>query len=155
MFGFYIYNNVSIAFRTFAGGILAGFGSILILCLNAINLGVVAGHIVNCGFGNTFFPFVIGHSALELTAIILSAQAGLLLGGGFLFSGGLSRRASLKKASRRALPLISGASLMLVAAACVEAFWSSRHLAPPALRYSVGAVLWVSLFFYFLLAGRK
>jgi len=32
MFGFYIYNNISIAFRTFAGGILGGVGSVPALC---------------------------------------------------------------------------------------------------------------------------
>ena len=38
MFGIYIYNNISIAFRTFAGGIIAGIGSLLFLCYNGIVL---------------------------------------------------------------------------------------------------------------------
>jgi uncharacterized membrane protein SpoIIM required for sporulation len=90
MFGFYVYNNISIAFRTFAGGILAGIGSLLILCFNGAYLGIVAGHIINAGFTRTFFPFVIGHSGFELNAIVLSAQAGLLLGYRLFFTGGLS-----------------------------------------------------------------
>jgi hypothetical protein len=40
MLGFYIYNNISIAFRTFAGGMIAGIGSLLILCFNAGFLGI-------------------------------------------------------------------------------------------------------------------
>ena len=155
MFGYYIYNNVAIAFRTFAGGILAGIGSLLILCFNGIFLGAATAHIINVGFGETFFPFVIGHSSLELTAIVLSAQAGLLLGYRFFFTRGLSRSASLKGAGKSALPIIAGAALMLVLAAAVEAFWSSRHEFPSALRYYVGAAGWVLVLSYFILAGRQ
>jgi uncharacterized membrane protein SpoIIM required for sporulation len=155
MFGFYIYNNISIAFQTFAGGILAGFGSLFVLCSNAVFLGAAAGHIINKGFGRTFFPFIIAHSAFELTAIVFSAQAGLLLGYRLFITKGLSRSASLKEAGKTALPLISGATLMLFIAAGIEAFWSSRHEFPLALRYGSGAFCWVLLIFYFLLAGRE
>ncbi|GHV95814.1 hypothetical protein AGMMS50293_21340 [Spirochaetia bacterium] len=156
MFGYYIYNNISIAFRTFAGGILAGFGSLLILCSNAVHLGVVTGHIINAGFfGKTFLPFIIAHSSFELTAIIFSAYAGLLLGYRFFITGGLSRGVSVRKAGKDALPIIAGSALMLVIAAVIEAFWSSRHELPLRLRIGAGIVLWVLLLLYFLLAGRR
>ncbi|MDR1863416.1 MAG: stage II sporulation protein M, partial [Treponema sp.] len=155
MFGFYIYNNISIAFRTFAGGILAGIGSLLVLCFNGVFLGAAAGHIINLGYGSTFFPFIIGHSGFELTAIVLSAQGGLLLGHRLFFTRGLSRAASIRAAGKTVLPLISGAALMLVIAASIEAFWSSRHMLPAGLRYGAGASVWVLLLLYFILAGRK
>jgi uncharacterized membrane protein SpoIIM required for sporulation len=155
MFGYYIYNNVSIAFRTFAGGILAGFGSLLLLCINAVFLGAAAGHIIGLGFGGTFFPFIIGHSALELTAILFSAQGGLLLGYRLFITRGLSRTASIKLAGKAALPLISGAGVMLLIAAVIEAFWSSRHQVPAGLRYAAGVAIWVLLILYFTLTGRK
>jgi len=154
MFGFYIYNNISIAFRTFAGGILAGIGSLVILCFNGVFLGAAAGCIINAGFGSTFFPFIIGHSSFELTAIVLSAQGGLLLGYGLFFTRGLSRAASLKAAGKTALPIIAGAALMLLVAACIEAFWSSRIGFPPALRYGAGIAGWVLVFAYFVFAGK-
>jgi uncharacterized membrane protein SpoIIM required for sporulation len=155
MFGFYIYNNVSIAFRTFAGGILAGIGSLVILCLNGAYLGVIAGHIINAGFTETFFPFVVGHSGFELNAIVLSAQSGLLLGYRLFFTGGLSRAASLRLAGKTALPVITGAGIMLLVAACIEAFWSSRHELPPVTRYTAGITGWVLVIFYFIFAGRE
>ena len=155
MFGFYIYNNISIAFQIFAGGILAGFGSLLILCMNALFLGAAAGHVINKGFGSAFFPFIITHSAFELTAIVFSAQAGLLLGYRLFITRGLSRSASIKQAGKTALPLISGAGIMLFIAACIEAFWSSRHEFPPALRYGSGVFCWALLLIYFLIAGRE
>jgi uncharacterized membrane protein SpoIIM required for sporulation len=155
MFGFYIYNNISIAFRTFAGGILGGIGSIVFLCFNGVFLGAAAAHIINAGFGETFFPFIIGHGSFELTAVCLSAQAGLLLGYRFFITGGLSRPASVKLAGKTALPIIAGAACMLVVAACIEAFWSSRFQMPAYLRYGAGAAGWVLLAFYFTFAGRK
>jgi uncharacterized membrane protein SpoIIM required for sporulation len=154
MFGYYIYNNISIAFRTFAGGILGGVGSLFFLAYNALVLGAAAGHIVNLGFGETFFSFIIGHSSFELTAIIFSAQAGLLLGYRFFALRGLSRGASLRRAGREALPIISGAALLLVAAAAVEAFWSPRFQAGAVIHYVLGGLGWVLLILYFALAGR-
>ena len=154
MFGFYIYNNISIAFRTFAGGILAGIGSLIILCFNGAFVGASAGCIINAGFGGTFFPFVICHSSFELTAIVLSAQGGLLLGYRLFVTRGLSRAASIKLAGKTALPIIAGAALMLAVAACIEAFWSSRHELPLLVRYGAGAAAWALVIFYFALAGR-
>jgi len=155
MFGYYIYNNVSLAFRTFAGGIIAGIGSLLILCFNAGLLGIVFGHLHNAGYTITLFPFVIAHSAFELTAIIFSAYAGLLLGYRFFVTNGLSRGASIKKAGQTALPIIAGSTIMLVIAAGIEAFWSSKHQFPFMLRITVGISIWILLLFYFLFSGRK
>jgi hypothetical protein len=44
---------------------------------------------------------------------------------------------------------------MLVIAACVEAFWSSRFWMPVNLRYGAGAAGWVLLGLYFIFAGRN
>jgi uncharacterized membrane protein SpoIIM required for sporulation len=154
IFGYYIYNNISIAFRTFAGGILGGVGSLFFLAYNALVLGAAVGHLINMGFGEPFFSFIIGHSSFELTAIIFSAQAGLLMGYRFFAVQGLSRGASLRRAGAQALPIVAGAALLLVTAAAVEAFWSSRSMISPEIRYAVGGLGWISLILYFALAGR-
>src|SRR5690606_17522201 len=43
MFGYYIYNNVSIGFRTFASGLLAGVGTAFVLVSNGVGFGGIAG----------------------------------------------------------------------------------------------------------------
>jgi uncharacterized membrane protein SpoIIM required for sporulation len=154
MFGFYIFNNISIAFRTFAGGILAGFGSLLILCINGVKSGIIEGHLIQIGFAKTLIPFVIAHSALELTAIVFSAYSGMFMGYRFFVTNGLSRGASIKKAGQDALPIIAGSALMLFIAAAIEAFWSSRHTLPFKLRIGAGIVVWILVLSYFLFAGR-
>ncbi|MEO6656904.1 MAG: stage II sporulation protein M, partial [Arenimonas sp.] len=77
MFGYYIWNNVSIGFQTFASGFFVGIGSIFYLLFNGITIGAVAGHLTVIGSGETFWRFVVGHSAPELTAIVISGAAGL------------------------------------------------------------------------------
>ena len=155
MFGFYIYNNITIAFRTFAGGIIAGVGSLFFLSFNALFLGAAAAHIINKGFAQTFFPFIIGHGSFELTAIILSAHAGLILGYRLFVTKGLTRQASLRIAGKTAIPLITGSAILLVIAAVIEAFWSSKHQFPITVRYCAGAAGWIFLYLYFIFAGRR
>lgn len=142
MFGFYIYNNIGIAFQTFAGGIFFGIGALFYLVFNGVYFGLISGHIVNIGFYDPFFSFVIGHGSFELTAIAISGAAGCRMGMALLRPGKLSRMAALQYAAAAALPLIVGAFVMLVIAAGLEAFWSPRDF-PVAVKYSVGAVLWV------------
>jgi uncharacterized membrane protein SpoIIM required for sporulation len=154
MFGFYIYNNVGIAFRTFATGILAGVGSLFFLIYNGLVLGACSGHINRVGFTETFYPFVVGHGSFELTAIVISGAAGLKFGFALLSPGRRSRLRALVEDGREALKLAYGAGGMLFLAAFVEGFWSASS-APPGMKYAVGAVLWSLVAVYFLFAGRS
>ena len=121
MFGFYIWNNVSIAFRTFAAGLLFGVGTLLIVIANSIHLGVVAGHLLNVDSATRLFTFVIAHGAFELTAILLAGVAGMRLGLALLAPGAKSRRQALRDGARNALPIVYGAGLMLLVAAGLHA----------------------------------
>ncbi len=152
MFGFYISNNIGVGFRTFAGGILLGIGSVFLLMFNGVVIGAVAGHLSRIGFQDTFWPFVSGHGALELTAIVICGAAGLMLGHALLAPGQLTRSEALKEAASGALRLVMGAALLLVGAAFVEAFWSSSTVSI-ALKYGVAGVLWVLVAGYLASGG--
>ena len=154
MFGFYIRNNMSVGFRTFAGGIFAGVGSLLLLILNGVFLGAVVGHLQQVGFLEPLLTFVAAHGAPELTAITLTAAAGLRLGWALIAPGTHRRFDAVRLAGRRAIPLVYGATGMLLVAAVIEAFWSANTLVSPTVKYSVGAVMWVLTLGYLILAGR-
>lgn len=154
MFGYYIWHNIGIGFRTFAGGMMAGIGTIFAMLFNGVAIGGVAGHITQLGFIETFWPFVAGHSAFELTAICISGAAGLLLAHALLAPGRRSRGEALKLAALQAVTLMMGAALLLVGAAFIEAYWSSNHSIAPAIKYSVSATLWLVLILYLAFAGR-
>jgi uncharacterized membrane protein SpoIIM required for sporulation len=154
MFGYYIWNNIGIGFRTFASGMLAGVGTVLLLLFNGVVIGGVAGHLTQLGFSSTFWTFVAGHSAFELTAICISGTAGLLLGKALLAPGQRSRGEALKWAALEAVTLVMGAALLLLGAAFIEAFWSSNGAVAPTVKYIVSAVLWTVLILYLGFAGR-
>ncbi len=153
MLGFYIKNNISIGFRTFAGGILAGTGTVFFLIFNGVFLGAVAGHVTRLGFTGTFWPFVSGHGAFELTAIVISGAAGLIIGRAVIAPGNHRRVDALKRAAQTALHLILGAALMLVLAAFIEAFWSPSGAAP-AVKYLAAGLLWAMVIIYLAFSGR-
>jgi uncharacterized membrane protein SpoIIM required for sporulation len=154
MFGFYIWNNVGIAFRTFAWGVLAGVGTVLVLLFNGLFIGAVFAHLTRIGFHSTLFPFAIGHGSFELTAIVLSGVAGLRLGGCVLAPGRHTRTHALRVAGPDCGRLILGAGGMLLVAAFVEGFWSPSG-APAQVKYAVGALLWALVFAYLAFAGRR
>jgi uncharacterized membrane protein SpoIIM required for sporulation len=154
MFGLYIYNNISIGFRTFATGMLAGIGTVLTLLFNGAVLGAVSGHLTQLGFIDTFWPFVAGHSAFELTAICISGAAGLLLGRSILSPGRQRRIDALMAAAQEAVVLITGAAAMLFIAAWIEASWSSSTSVAIPVKYLVAAMLWLFVTLYLTLAGR-
>ncbi len=155
MFGFYIFNNIGIAFRTFASGLLFGVGSALFVAYNGLLLGAVAAHLQAVGSSHTFFPFVIGHGALELPAIILAGGTGLELGLALLSPGSHTRIEALQRAARRSVPVIYGFTAMLLGAAFLEAFWSSQHALGSAVRYTVGGLLWLGMTVFLLFSGRR
>ncbi len=152
MFGFYIKNNTGIGFRTFAGGILAGIGTLFFLLYNGILLGGISGYITRLGFIETFWPFVSGHGAFELTAIVISGASGLMLAHAVIAPGSQKRIHALKKTAPDALKLIVGAAVMFFIAAFIEAFWSSGS-ASAFIKYIVAAVLWSAVILYFVFAG--
>ena len=155
MLGHYIWNNVSIDFRSFALGILAAIGTFFITIYNGFTIGGVAGHLSQLGFTNTFWPFVAGHSAFELTALTIATAAGLRLGQPLLSPGSYRRIDALKIAAKDAVQLLMGAAIMTTAAAFVEAFWSPSSSIPVAIKYSVGGLLWLLTILYLWRAGRQ
>jgi uncharacterized membrane protein SpoIIM required for sporulation len=154
MFAFYIWNNVRITFQVFATGILFGLGTIFFVAFNGMLIGSAAGYITGIGFGEPFWSFVSGHSAMELLALVIAGAAGLKLGGAIIAPGMRSRGRALVEAARPAVRLVYGAALMDVIAAFIEGFWSPLTTFDPQIKYSVGIAMWALLIGYFAWMGR-
>ena len=155
MFGFYIQNNISVAFRFYASGIFVGIGSIFFMLLNAVFGGAVGGYLTERGLGETFYSFVVTHAAFELTAFVLAGAAGLRLGHSLLSPGRQTRLQSLTQAARESMVMVYGIIAMLLIAAAIEAFWSSARWLPLPLKYSVAGVCWLAVLSYLTLQGRS
>jgi uncharacterized membrane protein SpoIIM required for sporulation len=155
MFGFYIRNNVSVAFQCFAGGLFAGLGTLFFLAYNGAVSGAVAGYLTERGLSPTFYSFIATHSAFELTAIVLSGTAGLRIGHALVAPGRLTRVQSLVLAARDSAVLLYGVTAMLLVAAAIEAFWSSAVWLPRAAKYASAIVCWTAVLGYFAFQGRR
>jgi uncharacterized membrane protein SpoIIM required for sporulation len=159
---FYIWNNPWIGLQCFVGSLFVVPG-LLTLVYNAAVLGASFGYMFRPDVpeGVNFREFVTAHGPFELTAVALSAGAGLRIGMGFLITRGLSRLTALQKAAWEAVPIIATAVLLFVMAASIEAFISPAgipgQIGPIRLAELVkGSVAVLScgvLLFYFVILG--
>lgn len=153
MVGFYIQHNTGIGLTCFAAGplILPGLWT---TAYNGTVLGTVFGYMARPGTegGDNLLHFVTAHGAFELTAIALAAAAGLRIGTGWLFTGGLSRIASLRVQARRAIPIMSASGVLFVLAAFTEGLISPSGL-PYIFKAMFGIASSALLMFYFVVLG--
>ena len=147
-------NNISVSIRALAFGITYGIGTVILLFYNGVILGVVCVDYVMAGQTTFLLGWLLPHGVIELPAIFIAAQAGLVLAGALI---GWGRRDTVRSRLRAVTPdlvtLISGVALMLVWAGIVEAFFSQFHA--PVLPYSVKIAFGcVELLLLVLLLGR-
>jgi uncharacterized membrane protein SpoIIM required for sporulation len=140
-------NNLSVAFTTFALGVSAGIGTVYMMLVNGLLIGVVAEACWREGMSLQLWSFVAGHGVLELPAIFIAGGAGLGIARGLLFPGQLPRRASLAMAGARSVRLMLGTIPMLLIAGFVEGFISPSNV-PIALKFSLSAALGTLLLLY-------
>jgi uncharacterized membrane protein SpoIIM required for sporulation len=147
-------NNIGVCFLTFAGGVTAGLWTIFSLFQNGLMLGVIAVVCAQHGLALSLWSFIAAHGALELPSIMLAGAAGLRLAAGILFPGLLRRREAIAVAGAESVQLVAGTIPLLIIAGTLEAFLSPTA-APVALKFSVGAFLFVGLVFWLTEGGRK
>ena len=147
-------NNVGVTFLAFAGGLLAGVGTLAVLLLNGFSIGAALGAYANEGVLGVILAFVFPHGFIELTAICIAGGAGFGLGSALLAPGRLTRAEALRARARAFLTLLGGAAVMLVVAGFVEGFYSPSAL-PAAAKFAFGGATAALLATYFGLAGRR
>ncbi len=152
MAGFYIMHNAGIGIRVFVWGLFFGVGGLYETFFNAVLLGVSFGYMTTVPESENFFHFVTAHGPFELTAIVLSAGAGMRLGWSLVDTQGYCRIASLRRAASWAMPTIGAAVILFILAAMIEAFISPSDL-PYEVKAAVGAMTSGLLMFYFVLLG--
>lgn len=146
-------NNLSVAFTTFALGITGGVGTIWMIVVNGLLIGVIGAATWKAGMALQLWSFVAPHGVLELPAIFISGGAGLEIARGLLFPGFLPRRQSLAQAGGRGARLLLGSIPMLVVAGVIEGFFSPSA-APAAMKFLLAAVLFAALLSYLFFVNR-
>jgi len=151
-------HNTQVALTTLALGMTFGFGTIVLLFYNGVILGAVAYDYVHGGQAVFLMGWLLPHGVIEIPAILVGGQAGLVIAYALIGWGSrVSRAERLRMVSRDVVTLALGAAAMLVWAGIVESFLSQYH--EPVISYGTkiafGVVEAGLLTSYLAFAGRQ
>ncbi len=127
-------HNTQVALTTIALGASFGFGTVVVLFYNGVTLGAVIYDYVRDGQSTFLMGWLLPHGVIEIPAILVGGQAGLVIAYALIGWGSrLSRTERLRRVSRDVMTLAAGTAIMLIWAGLVESFLSQYH--EPVIRY--------------------
>ncbi len=150
-------HNTKVTALLMVSGFLWGIFTLTLLFSNGQILGFVIYDYLRDGQGEFLTAWLLPHGSIEIPAILLGGQAGLMIAHA-MFGWGTNLRLRQRFARIRGdlVTLIAGAALLLIWAGIVESFLSQYH-APPFYPWKIGfgLVQLCGLVLYLSLSGRK
>lgn len=129
-------HNTQVSIGCMASGMTWGIGTVILLFYNGVILGAVILDYLAAGQGVFLAGWLLPHGVIEIPAILIAGQAGLVLAATLIGKGSnLSLTDRFRQVWSDLATLIGGVALMLVWAGIVEAFFSQYH--EPVLPYAV------------------
>jgi uncharacterized membrane protein SpoIIM required for sporulation len=121
-------NNIKVSILTLGFGVTFGVLTVIELFYNGVLLGLVVGDYIIAGQTTFMLGWLLPHGVIEIPAILVAGQGGLLLGKAII---GYGDRASLDERLRGIgkdlMALACGFTGMLIWAGIVESFLSQYH----------------------------
>jgi uncharacterized membrane protein SpoIIM required for sporulation len=151
-------NNIRVTVLAMALGSTWGAGTLLLLFWNGVILGAVMLDYIAAGQGLFLAGWLLPHGSVEIPAILLGGQAGLMLASALIGWGESTTRSQrLRAIGRDLFAIVAGAAALLIWAGIVEAFISQYHqpVIPYSLKIAFGLCELVALAGFFGWAGRK
>ncbi len=137
---FYFTHNTKVAIGAMALGFTWGIGTIVMLFYNGVILGAVLLDYAVAGQGVFVTAWLLPHGAVEIPAILVAGQAGLVLAGAVI---GWGKREALFQRLRRVgkdvVTLIFGVAVLLLWAGVVESWFSQMH--EPVIPYGIKIII--------------
>lgn len=150
-----LYNNLRVDFLTFFSGIFMAIGSIVIMVVNGVMVGVFQYFFIERGLFWQSFLAIWTHGTLEISAIILSGGAGLTLGKGLLFPDTYSRLHAFKISAMNGLKIIIAVAPITLIAAFIEGFLTRHTDIPDPIRFVFILISLVFVLTYFFFYPRN
>jgi len=151
-------HNTRVSIFAMALGMTWGFGTVVVLFHNGVVLGAVAYDYVDAGEAQFLAGWLLPHGAVEIPAILIAGQAGLILGLALIGRGDSAPvKARLRRVAGDVVTLIFGVALLLIWAGIVEAFFSQYHepTIPYWLKIAFGIAELTLLAVYLTRSGRR
>jgi uncharacterized membrane protein SpoIIM required for sporulation len=120
-------NNLKVAFYAFILGAFFTIGTHIILFANGIMLGAFQYYFATKGILITTFLGIWIHGAFEISAIVLSGAAGIILGTGYLFPGNYTRLQSLQLSAKRGLKIMLSLVPFIILAGFLESYVTRNY----------------------------
>lgn len=147
-------NNVGVAFRAFAMGLLTSIGTGLMLLYNGVMIGCFETFFWQHGLLWQSFLAVFLHGTLELTAITVAGAGGLALGNGMIFPGTYKRLTAFRLGAKRGLKIVAGTVPVFVVAGFIESFLTRHTEAGTLPRLSLIVLSLAFVVFYYIILPR-
>ena len=150
-------HNTQVAVFALALGMTWGVGTMILLFYNGVILGAIALDYVRAGQTLFLLGWLLPHGAVEIPAILIAGQAGLVLARALIGWGKRTPlRARLRAIGADLVTLTCGAALLLIWAGFVEAFLSQYHepVLPYWMKISLGLIE-LGLLSLFLVKSRS
>ncbi len=151
-------HNTKVAIFSMASGMTCGVVTLILAFYNGVILGAVSVDYIRAGESVFLLAWLLPHGAIEIPAILIAMQAGLVLAGTLIGTpqGTQTLGQRLKERRHDIVVLIAGVACLLIWAGLVEALFSQYHA--PILPYWVkilfGSGQLAALILFFYLYGR-
>lgn len=151
-------HNTQVSLMVLALGMTWGVGTTVLLFYNGVILGAVALDYMQAGQSTFLLGWLLPHGTIEIPAILIAGQAGLMLAGALIGWGAripLSTR--LRNIGGDLITLIFGVAILLVWAGLVESFLSQYHepVLPYWIKISFGVTELILLTLFLFKSGMK
>lgn len=151
MWAGFMINNIMVSLMYFVRGILFGVLTIMALVRESVRVGAFEYIFYAKGLGGQAVITILLHGLLELTAIIISCAAGVVLGKSFLFAGTVRRLDSLRQGAKDGVRIVVGLMPVFATAAFFEGFITRHYRMPLALSTSLLLLSGTFIVWYFII----
>ncbi len=142
-------NNIQVAFYVFVLGFLLSLGTGWLLLKNGVMVGVFQYLFFSKGLGWDSVLVIWIHGTLEISSIILSGAAGIILGNSIMFPGTTTRLKSMLAGAKDGMKILVGIAPILMVAAFLEGFVTRHTEMPKGLSISILAISFLFIIWYF------
>lgn len=151
-------HNTQVSIGCMASGLTFGIGTLLLLFFNGVILGAVVFDYVAAGKTIFLAGWLLPHGVIEIPAILLAGQGGLILANALIGrASGLPLAQRLRLVWNDLVTLMGGVGIMLVWAGLIEALFSQYHepILPYPLKIGFGVAEFLLLILFLSRAGSR
>jgi len=155
MFAGITINNIRVSFMEYISGLLTCFATGLILVKNSVMCGTFMAFCYQHNVLTDCLMAMWMHGVIEISAIIIAAGTGLILGCGWMFPDSLPRLTSFRLAGKSSVKIIMGLVPFFIVAGFIESYITRHTDAPFGIRLSVILGSFAFIIYYFVVLPYK